>query len=185
LVAAQAARARFDSVEPSELLSCEPVPDATCSGLTVNLLGSSLTNDVWSEPLQVPKYGTRPDGYYPPSANTDPASWDRSPLPAGACVFRIHGLTPNCVRSGTLWEASCQPDGFGDERLLAPSFYETGVCMRHIAPGCPTADPWNAAGHWWYLQPDGENVDLVVCAPECASSIVNNSPCLELPGPLP
>ncbi|MEP7053322.1 MAG: hypothetical protein ABJB12_23365, partial [Pseudomonadota bacterium] len=130
-------------------------------------------------------YGMRPAGYYPPSVDSDPATWDRSPLPAGACVYRIHGLTPNCQRAGTLEPDSCEGYSFGGSPAEVPSYYETSVCTRRIAPGCPTADPWNASGHWWYLQPDGENVDLVLCAPECASPALKDSGCLHLSGPPP
>jgi hypothetical protein len=172
---------------------CMPVPDAACVAQQIPLsfppptsVGPSPTPEVWVEALQVPNYGVRPEGYYPPSVDSDPATWDRSPLPAGACVFRLHGLSPSCQRAGILWEATCHvEDLIGGPHVPIPSYYGASVCMRHITPGCPTADPWNAAGYWWYMQPDGENVDIVVCAPECASSIATHGGCLELSGPMP
>jgi hypothetical protein len=99
-------------------------------------------------------------------------------LPAGACVFRVHGMGANCVRNGILFVGDCPGPGVAG---TAPTgFYDWPYCGQNVVPGCPTADPWGPVGLWWYLQPDGANVDLVVCAPECAAGIDSAGACLNL-----
>jgi hypothetical protein len=139
---------------------------------------------VYVEPLQVPDYGTRPNNYFPQYDLPDPSSWDRSMLPAGACVFRVHGMAANCVRDGILFEGECPAPGVGG---VAPGgFYGGPYCGQNVGPGCPIADPWSEVGYWWYMQPDGANVDLVICAPECAGAFAwTGGACLKLSPPTP
>jgi hypothetical protein len=127
---------------------------------------------VSAEPIQAPEYGLRPPGDYPPSVNTDPTTWDRSALPAGACVFRLRGWPADCMEPATIINGSCVND-FISNPTAGVSYYELGMCQKGVAPGCPTADPWNASGNWWYLlpDPDGVNADLILCAPACAATL--------------
>jgi len=170
---------------PSRLGGVCPAPTlpASCPSVNVLIDPHAATKDalsgVYVEPLQAPDYGTRPYNYFPQYELPDPSSWDRSPLPAGACVFRVHGMGANCVRNGLLFVGQCPAPGIV---LPAPGgFYDTSYCEQGISPGCPIADPWGEQGHWWYLQPDGANVDLVICAPECANSIGSDGrACLSL-----
>lgn len=161
---------------------------AVCPAVELELDLARTTGDpsgVWAEPIQTPDYGSRPTGYYPPSENLDPASWDRSALPAGACVIRLHGLSPDCLRGGSIINHVCQVDQL-ENPTSAPGYYESNRCEQLVGPGCPTADPWNASGFWWYLSPDDSTIDLVMCAPECAASLrLYSTICLRLPGPRP
>jgi hypothetical protein len=156
------------------------VVDAACVAVQLPLDLHAVTVDqasgVSAEPLQVPSYAARPGNYAPEYDEPDPSTWDRSPLPAGACVFRIHGLHANCQRNGVLFEGGCASG-------VAPgSFYDTQYCAQNVDPGCPSADPWReSTGYWWYTQPDGADVDLVVCAPECNIAITQSQgACLRL-----
>jgi hypothetical protein len=162
-----------------------PAVDAACpsGNIVLDVRGTNVdpVTGISVEALQVPNYGTRPEGYFPSYVLPDPSTWDRSTRPAGSCVFRIHGMTASCLRNGVLFENGCPaPDMPG----VAPSsFYDRPYCGEDTSPGCPIADPWSLQGDWWYLQPDGANVDLVVCAPVCAVAIVGSggSACLRLP----
>jgi hypothetical protein len=133
---------------------------------------ADLDAGVSAEPIQAPQYGLRPPGDYPPSVNTDPSTWDRSALPAGACIFRLRGWPANCVQLATIVNGGCVKD-FISNPTVGVSYYELGMCEKGVAPGCPTADPWNASGNWWYLLPDadGVNADLILCAPACAATL--------------
>jgi hypothetical protein len=161
--------------------------DASCPAANI-LIAPHATIDtgsgLYAEPLQVPTFGTRPNGYFPHYDLPDPSSWDRSPLPTGACVFRVHGMGAECVRNGILFEGECPAPGFPG---AAPaSFYDGPYCGQSVVPGCPISDPWGDEGNWWYLQPDGANVDLVICAPECATDgIDSDGACLSLSPPTP
>ena len=161
-----------------------PTIDASCPSADILIDLHATTVDtgsgIYAEPLQVPDYGTPPNNF-PQYDFPDPSSWDRSPLPAGACIFRLHGMSADCVRNGILFVGACPAPGVPG---VAPgSFYDEPFCGQSIVPGCPTADPWSPAGFWWYSQPDGANVDLVVCAPECAEGIDSAGACLNLVPP--
>jgi hypothetical protein len=165
----------------------DPALQPTCPELNVDLvpISAERTSDpaVWVEPLQFPDFGTRPPGYFPPNDQADPASWDRSAVPAGACVFRLHNAASNCLRPGRVYIESCA--GFlaaepGAAHVVPVSFYETSGCEQGTAPGCPSADPWNPVGIWWYELPHGADLDVVVCAPLCADEFAGGV-CLRLP----
>jgi hypothetical protein len=163
-----------------------PTDDAACTALNVLLDLHHITSDPASgvsvEPLQAPDYGVRPEDHVASYVLPDASAWDRSPRPAGACVFRLHGVSASCLSHGTLWEGGCPAPG---KPSVAPgSFYETSLCGQALVPGCPISDPWSNIGNWWYLQHDGADVDLVVCAPECAAAIADpGGACLSSSGP--
>jgi hypothetical protein len=171
-------------------LGCpDPATNAACPAVTADLDFRSTTDNQsssWVEPLQVPQFGSRPPNYYPPDPGVDPALWDRSALPAGACVFRLHGMPGSCIRPGYIFEGTCTRL---DDGGLAPSpgepspgdFYENNTCAQGIAPGCPSSNPWGYDGFWWYMVPRGADTDLVVCAPECAQAFqANGQTCLTI-----
>lgn len=130
----------------------------------VTVTGSGVT----VEPLQVPNYrGTTYAPYHGPR-NPDPSTWDRSALPAGACVYRLHGVNAACFPlGGSLWVGTCAELASGMS-VLPFSFYEMYGC-HGVAPGCPTSDSSvDAPGNWWYLNAvSPTEADLVICAPEC------------------
>jgi hypothetical protein len=154
---------------PDRLLEVSPLsPEAQC-----------LPSGIVVEPLQIPDltvgaYDWEVDER---ERNADPSTWDRSPLPAGACVFRLHGVNANCYPGGGLFYV-------GDCRYLkqprpAPGgFYEGNHCG--VEPGCATARASGTASYWWYLVDRGSAADLVICAPECAQSFVPYGGCLSL-----
>jgi hypothetical protein len=150
---------------------------AACPAVAANLdFGSTSGNSSsWVEPLQIPQFGTRPAGYYPADPNVDPALWDRAALPAGACVFRLHGVPGSCLRPGRIDEGSCLLDGVPP--VSPGDFYENNLCGQGVAPGCPTSDPWAPEGYWWYMVPRGVDTDVVICAPECAQQLQLSGEC--------
>ncbi len=131
------------------------------------------------ETLQVPDYPA-PDYTQPvPQPNSDPANWDRSELPAGACVFRLYGLHAACFPTGgdikqlvTDSSNSGSPDAGPPQVLVvgSMSYYDMQGCS--VEPGCPSADPRDSLGWWWYVADRGDAMDVVVCAPECANDFV-------------
>ncbi len=175
---------------PSETSEPTPAPDVpVCPPELLVEFGPDMTigtlpDGVAIDSLQVPDYSLAPN---PPPAGVpypapDPAEWDRSDLPAGACVFRLHGVDARCYPKGaTFFTGSCS--GLEDGRpLIAPSsFYDKYRCTS-VAPGCPASDPWSGEpGYWWYFVPRSDTVtDLVVCAPACANSFFGYGGCLRL-----
>jgi len=136
-------------------------------------------SEVWVEPLQIPDY----PGEFP--ATLEPSKWDRSPLPAGACVLRIHGLSGACLQPGALFVGTCAALADPDAPHVLPfSYYEENFCRQGIAPGCPSAAASDSGnGSWWYLVARGEDTDLVVCAPECGGAfIAQKRACLRVAG---
>jgi hypothetical protein len=133
-----------------------------------NLNAQRSDAGVTVEPLQVPSFGGAAAYYGPPAP--DPSTWDRSPLPAGACVYRLHGVNPACFPlGGSLWPYDCaELESDSEPRVLPFSFYEMYGC-HDVAPGCPASLPGTLQpGHWWYLSPVSETeTDLVICAPLC------------------
>jgi hypothetical protein len=153
-----------------------PSDDSACTSASVLLDLHHVTSDpasgLFVEPLQAPDYGVRPADHVASYIQPDPSTWDRSPQPAGACVFRLHGMNAICLSHGMLFAGDCPPPG---ESGVAPeSFYESPFCAQALVPGCPISDPWGLVGAWWYLQRDGADVDLVVCAPGCAVAIAGS-----------
>jgi hypothetical protein len=140
---------------------------------------------VWVEPLQIPDYAEGSRGTNP---EIEPSKWDRSPLPAGACVLRIHGLSGACLRPAILFQGTCASFADPDASHVAPfSYYdEYSRCLQGVAPGCPTASTSDSRnGPWWYFVARGEDTDLVVCAPQCGpfgSFFAEKQGCLRLAG---
>ena len=138
---------------------------------------------VWVEPLQIPDYAEGSRGTNP---EIEPSKWDRSPLPAGACVLRIHGLSGACLRPAILFQGTCASLADTDASHVAPgSYYDAYHCLQGVAPGCPTASTSDSRnGYWWYFVARGEDTDLVVCAPECGplGSFAYKQGCLRLAG---
>lgn len=137
--------------------------------ITLRLDGVSKTDTgAWAEPLQVPTY---PPFMVPPPEpmHVPPEAWDRSQLPAGACVFRIHGVPPDCLgREGRVSLNACDPGG--PPPPLPLGYYELNNCEQGIAPGCPSDDAYAGENYIWYAVPDAESPDttkLVVCAGLC------------------
>lgn len=125
------------------------------------------------EPLQIPSFSAETMGDL---VHPAPAVWDRSPVPVGACVFRLRGVEASCYRTrAQLFLGPC------DEHLVSPSsFYEQRGC--HAVPGCAGSE-WSIArrdGYWWYLAPAGSDSHLVICAAECANEIRSRGACLFL-----
>jgi hypothetical protein len=98
-------------------------------------------------------------------------------MPAGAYVFRVHGLRASCYPAGGRFYAdNCS----GTVRVLPSSFYEQH-CSE--APGCSSSENVfygnTDIGQWWYLNDRGDSaLDVVVCAPELQSYAYGG--CLEL-----
>lgn len=166
--------------------SCPQAPsNRSCPAIEIDIRftrdAPKPRTEVWVEPLQIPDY---PEGSLATTPEIGPTKWDRSPLPAGACVLRIHGLSGACLRPGALFPGSCaflaDPDV---PHVLPYSFYEgDNACRQGVAPGCPTASAWDSPnGSWWYFVARGEETDLVVCAPECGPLFAGKPGCLRLP----
>jgi hypothetical protein len=164
-----------------------PVPrpkPASCPTLTLPIDATSLAvtevDGVVIEPLQLPDYPAEPAPSCPgcgPSGDPDPSTWDRSELPANACVFRLHGVSAACYPlGGTIYTDSCETW----PKVAPGTFYEHYACSG-VVPGCPTPEPYNhALGYWWYLVDRGDAADLVICAPECAGSFKHGPACAVL-----
>jgi len=137
--------------------------------------------EVWVEPLQTPDYPQEEPANLP---EFEPSKWDRSPLPAGACVLRIHGLSGACLQRGLLYVGTCASLADPDASHIVPfGYYEGYSCEQGIAPGCPSAAASDSRnGYWWYLVARGEDTDLVVCAPECGTAFASKRGCLRLAG---
>jgi hypothetical protein len=132
------------------------------------------------EPLQVPMFER--GGWYDGPRSPDPATWDRSALPKGACVYRLHGVSADCYPlGGFLWSGSCEAVSAHSQVPLLFSFYEIHRCDG-VSPGCPSSEPKaDAPGNWWYLVGVGPmESDLVICAPECTSAFAQGEACLDL-----
>jgi hypothetical protein len=131
-----------------------------------------LTNGVEVEPLQVPTFSAETRG--DPAQPSAPV-WDDSPVPAGACVFRLRGVDASCYRkSAQLFLGLC------DEHLISPSsFYEQRGCNE--TPRC-AGPAWGSPSlsFWWYLAPAAVDSNLVLCAAECAQEISARGACLFL-----
>ncbi|HEX3777147.1 MAG TPA: hypothetical protein VHV51_21890 [Polyangiaceae bacterium] len=126
---------------------------------------------VTSTPLQYPSYEPQPDGgTLEPNQNTDPSTWDRSPLPAGACVFRVQGLSAACLLHARIIAGPCN----ASVQVGLINVSDVGQCGAGAIPGCSTSDPWRSGGDWWYVQADGTDYDIVMCAPECAQQVARN-----------
>ncbi len=155
----------------------------TCSPRTFGFDPSSAETTVSSgitvEPLQLPMFDDAV-GIYRGPMNPDPSTWDRSALPQGACVYRLHGINADCYpEGGAIYAARC---GELSADVVQPfSFYEVNHC-RDIAPGCPSAAiATGAPGAWWYLSRVSDTVaDLVICAPECGTAFTQTEACLML-----
>lgn len=134
------------------------------------------------EPLQVPDYR----GYVPEPIlsfpEPDPSSWARSETPAGACVYRIHGVRAECYPRGVFYTTSCtQLDG---PTTSLVDFYDGE--LNGALPGCPpVSHAVDALGYWYYLVPRSrDTLDVVVCAPQCAGSFSSGlDACLSLRAP--
>lgn len=122
---------------------------------------------VWAEPLQLPPYSQPPPTHQPVSV--DSADWDRSRLPAGACVFKLHGTRASCIAAnfGRVSGGPCDQE----ERPVIPlGYYELPSCAEGLAPGCPSDDPWLGDNSVWYTVPEEDGSDdtlLVLCAGIC------------------
>src|SRR6185369_11832 len=164
--------------------------DHSCSAVAIDV---RFTRDavgpgagVWVEPLQIPDYSLEFPATQPGlEPKVEPSDWDRSPLPAGACVLRIHGLSGACLQPGALYVGTCAAlSDPATPRISSVSFYEALSCRQGIAPGCPSAGAttWGD-GNWWYLVARGEDTDLVLCAPQCAGLFsAEKHACLRMAG---
>ncbi len=162
----------------------EPVP-ASCVPQLIPLeftAGSKqqLPNGVVIEALQIPVFDASNQGPLFDYSTAPPELWDRSALPAGACVFRLHGVDARCYSD--LDRSIIQTGGCDRPLEVAPGGYDVRQC-RDIAPGCPKATWFTTPGYWWYLNEADGAVDVVICAPECAGSFAGGSHCLRLNPP--
>lgn len=131
---------------------------------------------VWAEPLQVPP--SQPMMIPPQTMPTPPERWDRSELPAGACVFRVHGAPSDCLGEvGQVTLGVCAPD-----RAPIPlGYYELPNCDRGIAPGCPARDSYALDSFVWYAVTDAGEANettLVICPALCESVVQAGAVCL-------
>ncbi len=149
------------------------------SDLTVRIDGRTEGADgVWAEPAQIPldprPVAPPPDGYH-----ASPDSWDRSPLPHGACVFRVHNAPASCFgERGRLTFGACDPGG--PPRPIPVSYYEQPDCEQGIAPGCPgPSAPWGNQNYEWYAAREADGTVLVVlCAGLCETLRQSTAACL-------
>jgi len=145
---------------PALLLDIDPRAHDTCpsGGVTV-------------EPLQLPEsIGLLEPSTEPlPSQDPDPSTWDTSARPAGACVFRLHGVDAGCYAGGGVFFTGACAAQAADPGTWTPGFADDrSYCVPGPVPGCPSADPqWQGVGYWWYLVDQGDAADLVICAQEC------------------
>jgi hypothetical protein len=94
-----------------------------------------------------------------------PEDWDRSELPAGACVYRLFGLPYECVPAADeLLVGTCPRT----PRIPKPSITEFRFHHPALEPGCIRAE-WaeEADGSWWYFRAGDGFTDVVICAPLC------------------
>lgn len=99
-------------------------------------------------------------------------------MPAGACVFRIHGLTPECYQLGRHnWIKNRACDDFLLTGFSPAAYYDARDAVSpSVEPGCPSPN-WGASaqGYWWYLNAVGpDTADVVICAPECANAFASS-----------
>ncbi|MGC4088871.1 MAG: hypothetical protein QM756_13415 [Polyangiaceae bacterium] len=161
--------------------------DGLCPSYHIGFTPRSLdtvetSSGITVEPLQVPMPISVEWTPYLGPRDPDPSTWDRSPLPKNACVYRLRGVNADCYPlGGSFWATSCDALS-AVEKVLPFSFYEAYGC-HGVAPGCPSSElnP-DAPGQWWYLVPVGPSeADLVICAPECAMAYLQlDAACLSL-----
>lgn len=188
-----------DTVPTSSTPACPPPgppPSLDCPAellldVDPRVAETTVSGSVRIEPIQEPEF-PYPVVFPPdtplPDPNPDPATWDRSDVPAGACVFRLWGVNAACYPSGgTFFTESCAAVGAGGPLIAPGSYYDGNECGR--APGCPSAEPYIvSSGYWWYFGNSGVAesgevfTDLVICAPECANSFAMGG-CLRLHTP--
>lgn len=152
------------------------------AGLRLDLSTEGRTEGdegVWAEPLQValPPARTLPP---PESPDTDPAHWDRSETPVGACVFRVHGAPAACLDGrASLSFFACEQGGPG--RPVLASYYELAGCSAGVSPGCPGAvDPWGSQNFVWYSAREADGTATVVlCAALCEMLLGIGAACLQ------
>lgn len=162
---------------------CPDASWASCDAglaLTVRVDGPTEAADgVWVEPLQVPtSFPQSPSAPPPEALPTPPAKWDRSALPAGACVFRVHGVPADCLgRSGRVTFGACVPGPVP----VPLGYYELPNCDQGIAPGCPSDYPYAGENYIWYSVPEpsvANETTLVLCAGLCATAAQTGVLCL-------
>jgi hypothetical protein len=136
-----------------------------------------LPNGITVEALQIPEFTEANRGEWN-WQTTPPEKWDRSVLPAGACVFRLHGFNVNCYPRGHYGELFSGP--CANQSPISPGSYYNSGC-RDVAPGCPSPN-WGSSndGYWWYLNEREGATDLVICAPECKGSFIPLGACFHL-----
>lgn len=157
-------------------------PDEIALDVDPRVPTTTVTDGITVEPLQLPDFSSCPfpAGLPVPTVSDDPADWDRSARPAGACVFRLHGLDAACFPDGGIFfVGSCASLLSGAPKIAPGSFYDVQRCG--VAPGCPSSNPWtDGPGYWWYLVDRGpDTADLVICAPECQRSFATGG-CLRM-----
>lgn len=167
--------------QPATPVGC---PDASWTGqcqvprsFLLDLKGPSMmSSGAWSEPVQVPNYGQVDVTKRPNDPLLPPEQWDRSTLPAGACVFRVHGVSTSCLgTSPVLSYGGCMP-----QKIAPQSYYELHQCEQGIAPGCASAEALGR-GDWWYAVTDPRTPDeftVVICAPICWQAGAGGAMCL-------
>jgi hypothetical protein len=146
-------------------------PRVECPELQLNLSFDPdvlKQNDIALELVQQPAFTEETAGSFdtPPAA---PEDWDRSPVPEGACVFRLKGATTQCYAHAgssiamgrTCGESNSEPPP------VPVSYYESHPCDG-IAPGC-SGPEWLYHRGWvgWYMTEQGDDTLLVLCAPQC------------------
>jgi hypothetical protein len=142
-----------------------------------------LPSGAWAEPVQVPPLDRDPNAE--PLPPVQPDQWDRSEVPADACVFKLHGLERGCLApSMTLGFGSCEPLPPGQHRVIPFGFYESMHCAEGVAPGCPPPGSGAGDGQWWYLVPNPSapsEATLVICSQLCMNFGPNGLACLQGP----
>jgi hypothetical protein len=100
-----------------------------------------------------------------------PQNWDRDVLPAGACVFRILGISAACYTNPNSIAVYHAPDDAGVSVSQASYYARRWVQGIDLCdwpvPGCPVATWGGDGGYWWYLSEQADATLMVMCAAAC------------------
>ncbi len=161
------------SDEPEDALPFDP---QTCPDLDVVIDVAeqgvyTAVDGVQAEVLQRPVFDESnrapdPDADLPP-----PESWDRSELPAGACVVSLSSIQTDCYTHQATLAVYHPPDDAGvavsQASYYARRFAEKVDLCDWPVPGCPSEQWGGPGGYWWYFTERASDTLFVICAPAC------------------
>lgn len=121
--------------------------------------------------------------------NTDaqdvpPEEWDRSEIPAGACVIRFVDMAGRCYgTTGVSLITRLAPQMDDEPRTIGWTRYDEYIRARPercpYAPGCPSSK-FYAPIQWFYLRENGPDLYFVWCSQTCtvpdATTLLDLSP---------